>query len=91
MIVLSQRHPLVLALLTILLGGLVFPFGMYGYQYIAAFVAIAVLWLVLVVMCFRKDPWKGTVAIFTPFVLMVPYFLAGFWMSCRYGIFGGCL
>ncbi|MGA9659439.1 MAG: hypothetical protein WBQ60_10115 [Asticcacaulis sp.] len=88
---LLKQHPLALALAAMLLGFAVFPFGMYGYPYMAGFIAVLGVWIALIVACFWNDIWKGTLAFVAPFVLVVPYFFAGFWISCRFGVFGGCL
>ncbi len=87
----SKQHPLALTLLAMLLAFIAFPFGMYGVLYWIGFCTITAVWLIFVVVSFQSKPWKGVIALVVPIALIVPYFFAGFWLSCRFGIFGGCL
>ena len=87
----SKQHPLALTLLAMLLAFVAFPFNMYGTPYLILFGIIIAIWLIFVVVSFKIKPWKGLVALVAPIVLIIPNFFAGFWLSCRFGIFGGCL
>ena len=88
---LSKQHPLVLTLLVMVLAFIAFPFIMYGTQYLIGLGIIVAVWLIFMVVSFQSRPWKGLVALVVPIALIVPYFWAGFWLSCRFGVFGGCL